>query len=296
MYQGGRHPAVPAGTKLVFVKNGNFDEITNTNGNNILWYIPEQYLKQYLEDVQQMQEIQTLTKEETDVMQVQKEADVEQKNNENENTMITNASVEQELSEFYTDDITNDYLESYLSEKISQIYGDRLGDAGIFNVRKFLDGKLKDFQGVESYRAIIEKLESTLEVAETMREGAVQEVEQERIEATEPVQEGVTDSTLAQDEFQNELDTGITQIDNPESKMHIGVDNEVTKTEQHAKPTFDQALLSAGFRPDAITGLKSSIQTVSPRTLLTMDNILGRTREQTLSKGEIEDGNEQDYR
>ena len=62
------------------------------------------------------------------------------------------------------------------------------------------------------------------------------------------------------------------------------------------KPFFDQALLSAGFRPEAITGLKSSIQMVSPRALLTMDNILGRAKEQTLSKGEIEDGNEQDYR
>ena len=45
MYQDGRHPAIPAGTKLSFLTNGDFDEITNTNGNNILWYIPEQYFE-----------------------------------------------------------------------------------------------------------------------------------------------------------------------------------------------------------------------------------------------------------
>ncbi len=287
MYQGGRHPAVPVGTKLIFVKSGDFDEITNTNGNSILWYIPEQYLQQYLDDVQQTKEIET---------PVEKENDIEQGNNENANTTITNASVEQELSEFYTDDITNEYLEAYLSEKISQIYGDRLGDAGIFNVRKFLDGKLNDFQGVESYRAIIEELESTLEVAETIRQEEIQEGEQGEIEVAEPVQKEIKDATVSQDEFENELDTGISEIDNPESKMHIGVDSEVPKTEQYENPSFDQALLSVGFKPNTIAGLKSSIQKVSPRALITMDNILGRTKEQTLSRGGNEDGNEQDYR
>lgn len=57
MYQDGRHPAVPSGTKLVFLKSSDFDEITNTNGNNILWYIPEQYLEQYLSEVEQMKNI-----------------------------------------------------------------------------------------------------------------------------------------------------------------------------------------------------------------------------------------------
>ena len=263
MYQGGRHPAVPAGTKLVFVKNGDFDEITNTSGNNILWYIPEQYLKQYLDDMQQMQEKTPL--EETDITQVQKEDGVEQKNNENENGIITNATVEQELSEFYTDDITNDYLESYLSERIYQIYGDRLGDAGIFNVRKFLDGKLDHFDGVESYRAIIEELESTLELAENMSREGIQEERQGEIEDDKHIQEEVTDTALTQDE---------------------------------SKSTFDQALLSAGFETGTIAGLKKSIQTVSPETLIKMDSLLPRakTKEQTLSIGGIEDGNEQYYR
>ena len=75
MYQEGRHPAVPVGTKLVFVKSGNFDEITNTSENNILWYIPEQYLKQYLDDVQQTQEIKkTILEEITDTTLIQDES------------------------------------------------------------------------------------------------------------------------------------------------------------------------------------------------------------------------------
>lgn len=62
MYQGGRHPAVPSGTRLVFLQNGDFDEITNTNGNNILWYIPEQYLEHYLEDVQKQNNLVNMKK------------------------------------------------------------------------------------------------------------------------------------------------------------------------------------------------------------------------------------------
>ncbi len=92
------------------------------------------------------------------------------------------------------------------------------------------------------------------------------------------------------------LDNVINSMDNIETKMTDGLDKLVGKVEKVAKPIFDQALLLAGFRPDTIAGLKSSIQMVSPRALLTMDNILGRTKEQTLSRGGIEDGNEQDYR
>ena len=83
---------------------------------------------------------------------------------------ITNEDVKKELAEFYTDDITNDYLEAYLSEKIYQIYGEKLSEAGIFNVRKFLDGKLDHFKGVESYQEIIEDLESTLEISDSVKD------------------------------------------------------------------------------------------------------------------------------
>lgn len=265
MYQDGRHPAVPVGTKLVFVKSGDFDEITNTNGNNILWYIPEEYLQQYLEDVQHSQEI------DSGETSIDRETEMEQANDENVATMITNADVEQELTEFYTDDITIPEIEAYLSEKISQIYGDRLGDAGIFNIRKFLDGKLDYFEGVESYRAIIEELESALEFAESLNKNGQQGIEHSETESEEPVQEEVEDEILEQDE-------------------------KVDKVGQSERVSFDQALSSVGFSQETIAGLKSSIQTVSPNVLLRMDSILGRTNEQTLSRGGNKNDIEQDAR
>ena len=92
------------------------------------------------------------------------------------------------------------------------------------------------------------------------------------------------------------LDNLINGMDKAETKMTEGLDKLVDKAEKVAKPIFEQALLLAGFSPETITGLKSSIQMVAPRALLTMDNILGRVKDQTLSRGGIEDGNEQDYR
>lgn len=265
MYQDGRHPAVPAGTKLVFVKSGDFDEITNTNGNNILWYIPEEYLQQYLEDAQYSQEV------DNDEKSIDRETEMEQASDENVATMITNADVEQELTEFYTDDITIPEIEAYLSEKISQIYGDRLGDAGIFDIRKFLDGKLDYFEGVESYRAIIEELESALEFAEGLRENEQQEIEHSETESEEPAQEEVEDEILEQDE-------------------------KVNKVRQSERVSFDQALSAVGFSQDTIARLKSSIRTVSPSVLLKMDSTLSRTNKQTLARGGNKDGHEQDAR
>lgn len=155
---------------------------------------------------------------------------------------ISNLDVEQELSDFYTDDITNDYLEAYLAEKISLIYGDRLGNAGIFNVRKFLSGKLEHFEGVDSYKAIIDELESTLEAAEGVREGEVA--------VGEVIQQSSTES-------------------------------------------FEQLLMNEGFNPDCIQGLKTTIKSVNPKTLVAMDSVLSQTKEQTLTRGGVEDGNEQ---
>lgn len=95
---------------------------------------------------------------------------------QNDNITITHGNVEKELSEFCSEDITTPELEAYLSEKISQMYGDRLDDAGIFNLKKFLEGKLDNFEGVKSYKAIIEELECALEFAESSRESEESEV------------------------------------------------------------------------------------------------------------------------
>lgn len=83
--------------------------------------------------------------------------------------IITNSDVEKELSEYYTEDITVPEIQAYLSEKISQIYGDRLDKIGI-EVEKFLDGQeLEKFEGVETYKKIIWELESLLACAESLR-------------------------------------------------------------------------------------------------------------------------------
>ncbi len=261
IYQDGRHPAVPSGTKLVFLQNGDFDEITNTNGNNILWYIPEQYLEHYLEDIQK-------TKQINEYEEVPEEMLEEQYNIENDNITITNDDVKKELSEFYSEDITTPELEAYLSEKISQMYGDRLGDAGIFNIKKFLEGKLDNFEGVESYKAIIEELESTLEFAESSRESKNQEI---IYDAEEPIQEEIKDEVLTQDE-------------------------RADKIEYSVEPSFEQSLSSAGFSQETITGLKGSIKQVRPELLVKMDDTLSRTNEQTLSRGVNKNGVEQDSR
>lgn len=261
MYQDGRHPAVPSETRLVFLQNGDFDEITNTNGNNILWYIPEQYLEQYLEDVQK-------TKQLGKFEEVPEEMLKEQYNIENDNITMTHDDVEKELSEFYSEDITTPELEAYLSEKISQMYGDRLGNAGIFNIKKFLEGKLDTFEGVESYKAIIEELESALEFAESSRESDEPEV---IYDTEEPILEEIKDKVLTQDE-------------------------RTDKIEYSAEPSFEQSLSSAGFSQETITVLKGSIKEVRPELLVKMDDTLSRINEQTLSRGVNKDGVEQDGR
>ena len=42
-----------------------------------------------------------------------------------------------------------------------------------------------------------------------------------------------------------------------------------------------------------VSSIKSTIKNVNPRKLVAMDNVLSKTKEQTLTRGGIEDGNEQ---
>lgn len=102
------------------------------------------------------------------------------------------------------------------------------------------------------------------------------------------------------DRVGNGLDNVINGMENFEGKMYANVDRVVAKTEKFVKSTvnatFDQILLKAGFSSSVIQGIKQTIKSVNPRTLIAMDNILSKTRDKTLTKGGIEDGNEQDYR
>ena len=80
------------------------------------------------------------------------------------------------------------------------------------------------------------------------------------------------------------------------TKSEIQEPKETEMRRNSEKNSFEQSLLSAGFKSDTIAGLKSSIQTVSPNVLLKMDSTLSRTNEQTLLRGGSKDGVEQDGR
>ena len=80
------------------------------------------------------------------------------------------------------------------------------------------------------------------------------------------------------------------------TKSEIREPKETEMRRDSEKNSFEQSLLSAGFKSDTIVGLKSSIQKVSPSVLLKMDSTLSRTNEQTLLRGGSKDGVEQDGR
>lgn len=177
MYQDGRHPAIPTGTKLHFLKTGDFDEITNTNGNLILWYVPDQYLTQYLGDVQRSKEDKRKTRQQSNIdIQDDQELNSSTQNERNSEEIrgLTNEDVEREIDENYEDSIPNNYLEAYLSDRISQVYSDRLKEIGVFETKgekgfdlsPFLNDKLYYFNELspsQAYRKITEELESYLE-------------------------------------------------------------------------------------------------------------------------------------
>lgn len=145
-----------------FNKETDIDKKMNLLMQMSLVMFPELREKFPLSDIIADRQITT----EMDYREVEKMSDMEINGEADKTTLITNSDVERELQEFYNDEIGNEYLEAYLSEKINQIYGERLGNAGIFNVRKFLDGKLDHFEGVDSYREIIGELEDILEFSE----------------------------------------------------------------------------------------------------------------------------------
>jgi len=243
-----------------------------------------------------------------------------QEDNENEVPKITHSDVEQELNEYYTEDTTIPEIEAYLSEKISQIYGDRLDNAGI-NVESFLEGqklKIEYFEGADTYKEIIEELDSILEFSENMREQDEKGIGREDVLTGGPVQEdvgigmsGITGRTIKQ---QGDLTPDIGQ----ETGIRIGSVKARTINEKNSLAAdkglekgarigginqlskagaFEKALSSGGFKTGCIEGLKTTIKSVNPRKLVTMDNRLSRTQEQTLTIGGLEtDGNEQEYR
>ncbi len=359
MYQGGRHPAVPVGTKLVFVKSGNFDEITNTSGNNILWYIPEQYLQQYLDDVQQMQETNEHDTIIADDNKAQQETEIRMatvnsknisefgsgtkdfpKGTHNDNIYQYTDAVQSIQSDAFCEyceylvandiDMTEEGQKEFVGKamgkeyaklfegadekQLAEIFG-RLDYSSLYDTQmnyaewtntkqKYLLG-LQKVQGADGREIFVAQYEQSMEDGEPFE--MVNEyysldekgnlIQQEARQIQESGKSVIMTQNLIADKLgQRSQDRveNLEKIQTPSAETRE--EGILDRGEKESKPNFDQALLSAGFRPEAIAGLKSSIQKVAPRTLLTMDNILGRTKEQTLSRGGNKDGNEQDYR
>lgn len=117
-----------------------------------------------------------------------------------------------------------------------------------------------------------------------------------------------TITTLTQSEIANRLEQRkdiISSLDeklleNLEKRSHVKNNQEQLK--ENAADTiqldssFESILLQSGFSESCIKGVKSTIKSVNPRTLVATDKTLSRTNEQTLSIGGNEDRNEQDYR
>ena len=194
-----------------------------------------------------------------------------QEYNEAEVPTITNSDVEQELKEYYTADTPISHIKAYLSEKLSLIYGDRLKNAGVDrNLMSYIDFFLEEqhleyFDGVDTYKEMIEEFEAMI---------ADLELVQKETEAN-----GFEEHT--QDE---------------ETPINLETEETTKREGEYTQESFDQVLINEGFDSNCVQGIKSTIKSVNPRKLVAMDSVLSKTKEQTLIRGGIEDGNEQSAR
>lgn len=228
-------------------------------------------------------------KEEMDKQQNEERnnAEISQEDNEVKVPIITNSDVEQELKEYYTDDTPISHIKVYLSEKLSLIYGDRLRMVGIDkSLIQYIDTFLEEqhleyFDGVNTYKEMIEKLEAMIADLELVqKETEAKEFEEPTQEESELILQSVNGEPIQEEETGVKLET-----------------EETTKRgREQTQESFDQVLINEGFNSNCVQGIKSTIKSVNPRTLVTMDNLLSKTKEQTLTRGGIEDENEQSAR
>lgn len=197
--------------------------------------------------------------------------EISQEDNEAEIPTITNSDVEQELKEYYTDDTPISHIKAYLSEKLSLIYGDRLKNAGVDkNLMSYIDFFLEEqnleyFDGVDTYKEMIEEFEAMI---------AGLELVQKETEAN-----GLEGHTHEE-----------------ETPINLETEETTKREGEYTQEPFDQVLINGGFDSNCVQGIKSTIKNVNPRKLVTMDSVLSKTKEQTLIRGGIEDGNEQSAR
>lgn len=197
--------------------------------------------------------------------------EISQEDNEAEIPTITNSDVEQELKEYYTDDTPISHIKAYLSEKLSLIYGDRLKNAGVDkNLMSYIDFFLEEqhleyFEGVDTYKEMIEEFEAM-----------------------------IADLELVQKETEANGLEGHTHEE--ETPINLETEETTKREGEYTQEPFDQVLINGGFDSNCVQGIKSTIKNVNPRKLVTMDSVLSKTKEQTLIRGGIEDGNEQSAR
>lgn len=197
--------------------------------------------------------------------------EISQEDNEAEIPTITNSDVEQELKEYYTDDTPISHIKAYLSEKLSLIYGDRLKNAGVDkNLMSYIDFFLEEqhleyFDGVDTYKEMIEEFEAM-----------------------------IADLELVQKETEANGLEGHTYEE--ETPINLETEKTTKREVEYTQEPFDQVLINEGFDSNCVQGIKSTIKNVNPRKLVTMDGVLSKTKEQTLIRGGIEDGNEQSAR
>lgn len=197
--------------------------------------------------------------------------EISQEDNEAEIPTITNSDVEQELKEYYTDDTPISHIKAYLSEKLSLIYGDRLKNAGVDkNLMSYIDFFLEEqhleyFEGVDTYKEMIEEFEAM-----------------------------IADLELIQKETEANGLEGHTHEE--ETPINLETEETTKREGEYTQEPFDQVLINGGFDSNCVQGIKSTIKNVNPRKLVTMDSVLSKTKEQTLIRGGIEDGNEQSAR
>ncbi len=197
--------------------------------------------------------------------------EISQEGNEVEVPTITNSDVEQELKEYYTDDTPISHIKAYLSEKLSLIYGDRLKNAGVDkNLMSYIDFFLEEqhleyFDGVDTYKEMIEEFEAMI---------ADLELVQKETEAN-----GFKEHTQEE-----------------ETPINLETEETTKREGEYTQESFEQVLINEGFDSNCVQGIKSTIKSVNPRKLVAMDSVLSKTKEQTLIRGGIEDGNEQSAR
>ena len=76
------------------------------------------------------------------------------------------ASMEQELEEYYSDDMGDEYTIAYLKENLAPIYDEELSARGVASVSEMVDSyfEYNEFVGVESYRELVGNIDTVINI------------------------------------------------------------------------------------------------------------------------------------